>query len=212
MPARRHTRDEVIRSALGVLDDKGVEAVSVREVARRMRVNVNTVSFQVGTKAALLELMASTVLAGMSLEALPDDGIERTKEVLRRCRRALLTHRDGARLVAGTAPMEDSTLRMAEAITTALVESGVSDSESVRATWGLFYFMLGLTQDEQAGPEDGPKALEEAVATGDFPTLRRLGRGLVDISFDERFEFGLDAILEAVHPSTRCAGTGSDSR
>jgi TetR/AcrR family transcriptional regulator, tetracycline repressor protein len=205
VPTRKHSRGDVIRAALELLDDEGLDAVSVRAVARRMGVNVNTVSFQVGTKARLLGLMSDAVLAELALEDLPEDGIERAKEVVGRYRKVLLAHRDGARLTAGNAPMEERSLKLAETLVSALTEAGVPDGESIKAMWALFYFMLGLTQEEQAAGS-GAVDIEPGLSSGDYPTLRRLGRGLVDLGFDERFEFGIDALTAPLLARTRQPG------
>ncbi|WP_280435481.1 TetR/AcrR family transcriptional regulator [Nocardia carnea] len=212
MPARKHSRNDVIRAALGLLDDEGLDAVSVREVARRMGVNVNTVSFQVGTKARLLGLMSDAVLAELSLENLPEDGIERAKEVLARYRRVLLAHRDGARLTAGNAPLEKHTMMLAETLVAALTEAGIPDGESIKTMWAMFYFMLGLTQEQQA-VGSGAVDIERGLSSGDYPTLQRLGRDVVDLDFDERFEFGIDVLTTPLLARTRhapvAAGNGS---
>lgn len=193
MPARRHRREDVIAAALGLLDERGLDAVSVREVARRMDVNVNSVSFQVGTKAQLLGLMSDAVLAELSLENLPGDELARAKEVLRRYRATLLKHRDAARLTAGNAPLQENTLVFAEVVTAALSAAGVPDRECITAMWALFYFLIGLTQEQQATQPDGAD-LGEALDSDRFPTLRRLGPDIVDLDFDERFEYGIDSL------------------
>ncbi len=197
MPARRHSRDAVIEAALTVLDEKGLEAVTVREIARRMRVNLNTVSFQVGTKANLIDLMADAVFAGLSFSELPDEHLERVAELLRRTRIALLSHRDGAKLVTGTKSMEHNTMRLSEEITSALLAKGVSEIDSVRAAWGMFYFALGLTQEQQAATTD-PEADAREIPPKDYPTLSRLGHTWTSLDFDDRFEFGIAAFLNTL--------------
>ncbi|GAB3618485.1 TetR/AcrR family transcriptional regulator C-terminal domain-containing protein [Okibacterium endophyticum] len=194
MPARKHSRQNVIDAALQLLNDDGLDAVSIREVARRMRVNVNTVSFHVGTKARMLGLMSDAVLSQMSLEDLPADGFDRVEEILRRYRDTLLAYRDGARLTAGNVPLEEHALRFVEALTSALARAGVPDGENVLGTWALFYFLLGVTQEQQAAQGASPDT-EVALSSDDYPALHRLGPGFTSVSFDERFEFGLQAIL-----------------
>lgn len=193
MPPRRHSRQDVIDAALELLNEQGLDAVTIREVARRMRVNVNTVSFHVGTKARLLGLMSDAVLAHLSLNDLPTDGFQRVEEILRRYRHTLLRYRDGARLTAGNAPLEEHTLQLAEELVTALTLAGVPDRASAHGMWALFYFLLGITQEQQA-------ALSQTTAgaslpAGQYPALHRLGSDLFSADFDERYEFGVGAIL-----------------
>lgn len=192
MPSRRHSREDVINAALELLNEDGLDAVTIREVARRMRVNVNTVSFQVGTKAHLLGLMSDAVLANLSLDGLPTDGFQRVEEALRRYRSTLLMYRDGARLTAGNTPFEEHTRQFAEKLVAALVMAGVPDTESVRGMWALFYFLLGITQEQQAAQAH---ASEEPLPASTFPTLHRLHSEVFSADFDARYEFGVVAIL-----------------
>lgn len=200
MPPRRHTRQDVIYAALDLLNERGLEAVTIREVARRMRVNVNTVSFQVGTKARLLGLMSDAVLAHLSLEDLPSDGFPRAEEILRRYRHTLLTYRDGARLTAGNTPFEEHTRNFTEELVTALSDAGVPDKESAQGMWTLFYFLLGITQEQQAAQTQA--APEEAPPADIYPTLHRLHPHLFSADFDARYDFGVGAILARLRQST----------
>ncbi|WP_217134134.1 TetR/AcrR family transcriptional regulator C-terminal domain-containing protein [Leucobacter chinensis] len=199
MPPRRHTRQDVVDAALDLLNERGLEAVTIREVARRMRVNVNTVSFQVGTKARLLGLMSDAVLAHLSLDDLPEDGFQRAEEIVRRYRHTLLTHRDGARLTAGNAPIEEHTRDFTEKLVTALISAGVPDNESAHGMWALFYFLLGITQEQQAS--QAAATSEEAPPADTHPTLHRLHPQLFAEDFDARYDFGVGAILARLRQS-----------
>ncbi|MBW1639033.1 TetR family transcriptional regulator [Microbacterium resistens] len=183
----------MIDAALELLNEHGLDAVTIREVARRMRVNVNTVSFQVGTKARLLGLMSDAVLAHLSLKDLPDDGFQRAEEILRRYRNTLLTYRDGARLTAGNTPFEEHTRAFTEELVTALSIAGVPDKESTHGMWALFYFLLGITQEQQATQTQA--APEEVPPADKYPTLYRLHSQLFSPDFDARYDFGVTAIL-----------------
>ncbi|WP_372505885.1 TetR family transcriptional regulator [Actinomadura madurae] len=95
---------DVVRAALRVLDEHGAGEVSMRAIARRLGVRMNTVLWHVKSKARLEELMADAIVAGVSLDGLPEHWRERAAEIARRYRRALLAHRDGAAVVAARTP------------------------------------------------------------------------------------------------------------
>ncbi|WP_229385268.1 TetR/AcrR family transcriptional regulator C-terminal domain-containing protein [Microbacterium allomyrinae] len=193
--SKRYGRQDVIAAALEILDERGLEAVALREVARRLDAHLNTVSFQVKTKARLLELMADTIMAGLTLDDLPEDPAERVEEILHRYRRALLTRRDGARLVAGTSVVEQNTLRVGEAIVAALLDSGATRVSAVRAFWGLHYFLIGLVQEEQATTAEHRDRFASEVTAAHYPVLVGVEDVLLTDSFDDRFAFGLDALI-----------------
>ncbi|WP_130840345.1 TetR/AcrR family transcriptional regulator C-terminal domain-containing protein [Corynebacterium neomassiliense] len=193
MPPHRYSRQDVITAALDLLNEEGLDAVTIRGVARRMHVNVNTVSFQVGTKARLLGLMSDEVLTHLSLEDLPDNGLDRVREILRRYRKTLLMYRDGARLTAGNAPFEEHTLELTEELVSSLSAAGVPDTQCALGMWALFYYLLGITQEQQ-GSQYHPAA-ETAPAPDRYPTLHRLRGDIFSEDFDRRYEFGVEAVL-----------------
>ncbi|MFD4635837.1 TetR/AcrR family transcriptional regulator C-terminal domain-containing protein [Lentzea sp. NPDC058436] len=181
---------DVVRTALEILDERGAEAVSMRAIAEKLGVRMNTVLWHVKTKARLEELMADAIVAGVSLDGLPEHWRDRAAEIVRRYRLALLAHRDGAAVVAGTYAAEPATLDTAEALVAALLDGGLSERDAAWTCWGVIYFVLGLAQEEQALP-NGSAALD----VGERPALGRVLPFLAEESFDERFEFGVTKLL-----------------
>ncbi|MER6400571.1 TetR/AcrR family transcriptional regulator C-terminal domain-containing protein [Kitasatospora sp. NPDC001603] len=186
----------VIRAALELLDETGLDALSTRAVAERLGVRMNTVLWHVKTKARMLELMADAVIGEISLGDLPAAPDARARELVRRYRRALLAHRDGAALVVGTYAAEPHTLGLADALVGALLDDGRDERGAAWTTWSVIYFTLGLTQEEQAAARRplGDR-LADALSETAHPALRRVLGHLAADSFDERFEYGLTAIL-----------------
>lgn len=76
--------EAVVRAALGLLDERGADAVSVRGTADRLGVRMNTVLWHAKTKSRLLELMADAIAAEVPLDGLPDDWAERVREQIGR--------------------------------------------------------------------------------------------------------------------------------
>ncbi|MEU9337104.1 TetR/AcrR family transcriptional regulator C-terminal domain-containing protein [Streptomyces sp. NPDC048290] len=186
----------VIRTALELLDAKGLDAVSTRAVADRLGVRINTVQWHVKTKARMLELMADAVTGETPLTDLPSAPDERVRELARRYRRTLLAHRDGASLVVGTYPAEPHTLRFADTLVGALLDSGREEQTVAWTTWAIIYFTLGLTQEEQAADQRPlGDLLARAVSEDTHPALHRIAGHLAPGSFDDRFAFGVSAIL-----------------
>ncbi|MFI8453283.1 TetR/AcrR family transcriptional regulator [Streptomyces erythrochromogenes] len=184
-------QDGVVRAALELLDERGAEGVSVRGVADRLGVRMNTVLWHAKSKARLLELMADAIVSEVSPEGLPEDWRERVHELARRYRRVLLSHRDGAVIVAGTHVAEPGTLRFADRMVEALLAGGLGDREAAWTCWSIVYFVLGLAQEEQTADQAHGEALTAALEPGGYPALSRVGAHLGDASFDERFEHGI---------------------
>ena len=196
----RYTAQDVVINALALLDEQGWEGVTLRGVARRMGAHLNSVSFQVKTKSRLLELMADDIMGELSFEALPDDGLDRVREIYRRYRAVLLRHRDAARLMVSTRVFEANTLSVADAVIAALRSAGVGDSAAVHAGWCMHYLVVGLVQEEQLSSAVWSVPPQTSVLDG-FPALAGAAASFRADSFDDRMEFGLTAILTAAHTS-----------
>jgi len=182
---------DVVRAALEILDEHGMAAVSMRTIAQRLGVRMNTVLWHAKSKARLLELMADAIVGAAPLDGLPEQWRERAAELARRYRHALLAHRDGAAVVAGTYAAEPATLDFAELLVAALLEGGLPEREAAWTCWSLVYFVLGLTSEEQALRGRFTRTLD----VGERPALRRVAPMLTEESFAERFEFGIAKLL-----------------
>lgn len=189
-------QEQIVRAALRILDDDGLEAVSLRAVAKALDVHLNTVSWHVGTKARLRELMADAVLGEMPIAELPTDWRARLHELSSRYRTVLLAHRDGAALVAGTYPACGNTFRIGEAFVSCLLDAGCDERDAAWACWTVIYFTLGLVQEEQGASETGP--VFGGDVPEDYPVLGRVMKHLTDGRFDARHRFGLDLVLSAL--------------
>ncbi|MFB6878096.1 TetR/AcrR family transcriptional regulator C-terminal domain-containing protein [Streptomyces sp. NPDC056323] len=192
----RWTLDDVIEAAFSTLETEGLDKLTLRGVARTLGSHLNSVSWYVKTKQTLIETLADHIVGSVDVTDLPEDPVGRVRTVATRYRDAMLAHRDGGRLVAGTFAGTGKTLRVADTIVAALLDAGFKEPEAARLCWSIVYFTLGLTQEEQT-PCDNPRgSFHELVATGAYPALSRVGEELmVADSFDDRFHYGLARML-----------------
>jgi TetR/AcrR family tetracycline transcriptional repressor len=187
----RWTQDDVIAAAFATLEQEGLEGLSLRGVARVLGAHLNSVSWYVKTKHSLIEQMADAVVGSVGVDDLPADPVERVRTVIGRYRLAMLGHRDGGRLVAGTFSGTGKTLRVADVIVGALLAAGYAEPDAARLCWALVYFTLGLTQEQQMSPPG-----RQTVDFADHPALARVGAALlVHDSFDARFDYGVARLL-----------------
>ncbi|MEU8828016.1 TetR/AcrR family transcriptional regulator C-terminal domain-containing protein [Streptomyces sp. NPDC048636] len=188
-------RTTVVTAALELLDEAGLDKLTMRKVAERLGVQLNTVYWHASSKPRLLELMADTMLDGCADEPLPQPWEERARTLAGRYRAALLARRDGARVVAGTHVTEDHTLRFADALTGAFLSGGLAPAEAAWRTWALVYFTLGLVQEEQAGCGAGSReSLRQAAADGRYPALAVAVPHFGD--FEDRFGHGVGLLVD----------------
>ncbi|MFJ1706255.1 TetR/AcrR family transcriptional regulator C-terminal domain-containing protein [Kitasatospora sp. NPDC088346] len=189
------TRAEIVTATLVVLDEQGLDGLTMRAVAARLGVQHNTVRWHASNKSRLLELASDELLAHCLDEPLPEAFPARLKELSRRCRAALLSHRDAARMVAGVFAAEPHTLRYADTVIATLLAAGHTPRTAAWTHWSIFYLTLGLTQEQQAAQETEPSLLPEQAPADTYPALAAVLPHVGPDSFDPRFDFALDLII-----------------
>lgn len=201
------SRTAVVDAALDVLDEQGLDKVTMRAVADRLGVQHNTVRWHVENKQRLLVLMSDAILAGLDVAAFPSRWDDRFRALARWSRGALLAHRDGARLVSGIATTETNTYRLGDTMIQTLLDAGFPPRTAAWANWTVFYLILGITQEQQAQSPDAP---DPVLAFDDdtFPALRKASAYVIAGTFDERFEFALDMQMTALR--VELAGTEAE--
>jgi TetR/AcrR family tetracycline transcriptional repressor len=99
-------RDQVLHEAMRLVDDEGVDALSLRTLATRLGVQAPTLYWHIKNKAALLDALADAIM-DEAIGAVPapaadgGDAREWLLAALGQLRAAMLRHRDGARIVSG---------------------------------------------------------------------------------------------------------------
>ncbi|MFI6299333.1 TetR/AcrR family transcriptional regulator C-terminal domain-containing protein [Nonomuraea sp. NPDC050790] len=144
-------RDTVIATALDLLDEVGLDAVSTRRLAKRLGVEQPSLYWHFRTKKDLLDAMAEAAMAPHATAPLPragDDWRDWFRENTRSFRRTLLMRRDGARLHAGTTPTAD--LARLRRKMDFLLASGVPERDAQMAMLAAGRFTVGSVLEEQA--------------------------------------------------------------
>ena len=188
-------RDQVIEAALALLDEVGLEAITTRKLAQKLGVESATLYWHFKNKASLLEEMASAVLAKHHSLPVPEDIAEWANwlaENARSFRRALLAHRDGALLHAGTSPARvgGDTFRPKVAY---LARVGFTEADAAMILLTLSEYTLGCVLEEQSrSGGDGKQILSKPS-----PGIASI-ESLVYPHPDTAFEFGLSLIMKGL--------------
>ncbi|MBI0294619.1 TetR/AcrR family transcriptional regulator [Streptomyces sp. PRKS01-29] len=205
-PARLD-QTRTIKTALDLLNESGLDALTMRRLADAVGAQAGALYRYFATKQDLLTAMAERMVEGVGAAAGPTgdgDWSEGVARLARALRAALLAHRDGARVFAGTHSTGPNTLGFADSLVGVLREAGFSDSEAARALYTVANFTVGHTLEEQAAlqPENEVPAdaggLHEAVTAGAYPHLAATLPVLTSTDFTAHFEFGLRLLLDGL--------------
>jgi TetR/AcrR family tetracycline transcriptional repressor len=198
------TRQTIIQTALRLLNQVGLEGLTVRRLAAELDVKSPALYWHLRSKRELLDAMADaiTVAAGMGP---PHHGESWQHWLARRARayrRSLLSHRDGARIVAN-ARMSPATLRMLDEELTAMVDRGFTPALALRTIMAIAHYVNGFVLQEQTErqedtqpPADELAAMTEQLDGGSSATLLEAIREGGSPLGDEAFEYGLQALID----------------
>ncbi|WP_067808146.1 TetR/AcrR family transcriptional regulator C-terminal domain-containing protein [Actinomadura formosensis] len=211
----RLTRERVIDGGLGLLDEVGLDKLTMRGLAKALGVQNGATYWHFSSKGELLEAMADAMLARVTAgvdPALPWD--ERIVMAAHRLRRALLSRRDGARLFAGVFFPLPNALAYGETMIGILREAGLGLRDAVWAVDTLTYYVVGHAGEEQlaAGPAGGDEAVARLSAALDpsrHPNMAAASGDLAAPHPEEHFGFGLELIMAGVR--ARLAASGPPS-
>ncbi|MFD3437042.1 TetR/AcrR family transcriptional regulator [Streptomyces sp. NPDC058685] len=196
-----------VETALDLLDEAGLDALTMRRLADAMGVQAGALYRYFATKQALLTAMAERMLSDVGTSAIPADEEwgERLTGLARALRTALLAHRDGARVFAGTHSTGTHTLHFADTVIGVLREAGFDDADAARALMTVANFTVGHTLEEQAAAREpdteapaDPGRLAEAVTAGAYPHLTATLPVLSSTDFTTHFEFGLRLLIDGL--------------
>jgi TetR/AcrR family tetracycline transcriptional repressor len=205
----QHSREQVLAAALGLLDEAGLEQLTMRRLAAALGVQNGATYWHFRSKQALLEAMADTLLAGLTAGLDTESPwTERITELARRLRRALLSRRDGARLFSAAFFPLPNALAYGEAVIAALGESGLSSRDAAWAADTLTYYVVGHTIEEQlavALPGSGHDATARLTGAVDPQRHPHMYAALAHIPaphHQEHFDYGLHLIVNGIRADT----------
>ena len=200
------TQEQVVRRAVELMAEAGLEALTLRRLAADLGVSAPTLYWHVRNKRQLLDLMAEALVARAGRSTAPAPGQpwwEWLADRARRMFRVLVSHRDAALVVAGNRPTE-ATLPDIEQVLASLVTVGFSPPEALRTILSISNYVIGCAVERQAeeardaDPERDARLLEQAE---NLPNLRGALTGLSrpgPSAGDDAFEHGLSLLIAGV--------------
>jgi AcrR family transcriptional regulator len=216
-PARRRaplTRERVVRGAIALADEGGIEALSMRKLAKDLGVEAMSLYNHVSSKGDLVDAMVDLVVRGIDLPDEPD-----WETAIRRCAISaydtFLRHPWACRLVMAPGDLrleENARLRYMEWLLRRLRDAGFSPELTYRGYHAVDSHILGFTMwhlghspgDDMLGgqaPEDFIGKLVPRLRASGYPHLAEHAEQHVSAPWREtvrEFEFGLDLVLEGL--------------
>ena len=199
-------RQLVVQQAFEVLNECGLEGLTLRRLAARLRVQAPALYWHFKSKQDLLDEMGTQVLrdsmrrsASITAIASWQDWAAANYQLLRQ---TLLQYRDGAKMFSGTyltdtelfGPMEESLRRLSAA--------GFTLRQAVVGLGALYSYTVGFVIEEQASqlgpgkpnPQYDLAARDKRVDKGLYPLAAAAGAEIFE-QHDLRFSEGLALVI-----------------
>jgi AcrR family transcriptional regulator len=199
------TREAIVSAAVKVLDEVGLDGLSMRRVAEELGTGAASLYWHVADKEQLIHLVLDRIMGEVELpEPDPEHWEEQIKWFAHAGRHMFQRHRDIALASLGRVPMGPNLVRIAEWMLGVLRSAGIPDRE---AAW--FPDLAALISAAQAIEDDMPSPEEKAMMTamGDylaglpperFPNITGVLPDLVSGGADERFEFVVELLVRGL--------------
>ena len=201
-------RTIVIATALELLDEVGLDALTLRRLAARLKVKAPAIYWHFKNKQDLLDEMATAVLGAESQR------LTRKKNLRwdawarfygRSLRQALLRYRDGARMVSGTRLTDPSLYTSMEAALKRLTDAGFSSYTATVILSTIYSYVIGFVIEEQAVVAKGGQIADpylrenrsRRIDSKKTPLALEAGEFLFT-NFDRRFNSGLKLIIHGI--------------
>lgn len=198
-------RRTMAAAALDLLDEVGLEGLTLRLLATKLKVQAPAIYWHFKSKQDLMDEMASAVLrAGIAqIRTVPGAKWDRWAMAYGKgMRRMLLLHRDGAKMMSGTRLTDDALYVQMEAALRTLVNAGFSTYLAAVALSTIYSYVVGFVIEEQAvHPRSGkrdkaytPEMRARRIDAEKLPLALKAGEYLFS-NFDRRFADGLKLII-----------------
>jgi TetR/AcrR family transcriptional regulator, tetracycline repressor protein len=203
-------RDAIVAAALREIDEHGLDAFSVRQLAKRLGVYPTAITWHVSTRDRLLAEVAALALADILPPGFPDSWQTYLRQLLHRFREAIRRHPNIAPLI-GTQLVANRGVDLAfvERLLAALAHAGFTGPKLVAAYNAVIAALVGFpTQEFAPIPGEATKAWQQAIRARlkrvdafAYPVLAANMPRLANQAFILRWQNGsaqpLDASFEA---------------
>jgi AcrR family transcriptional regulator len=210
------SRAEIVRVAIEIADQEGLEAVSIRRIARDLHSGAMSLYHYFDTRDELLELMGETVAGEMLVPELPADWRAALEAIAHHSRNTFLRHPWLLTALQDIPPATPNLLRHIEQTARSIVplaEAGVDTALLSGIVTAVDDYTIGFTLRELAsgGHVERGRRFEARFAdpnvrylieSGEFPLLERFIAAGVQApiaSFERGLAWLLDGFAAQIH-------------
>ena len=202
-------RANLLREAVTLLDEAGLEGLTMRRLAERLSVQAPSLYNHVRDKDELVALIADALSAEISVPPAGKPWRETIEHIAHEFRRVLLAHRDAALVFAMSPPSGPNRARLIEHVLATVVDAGFAKENACKAAYAMHTFVMGFALEEGLGsarerngtPAVADRSYTDGLPPERFPTMCALSSEWCSFDPQKAFDFALCMLMDgfAVH-------------
>ena len=206
------SREAIVGAGLQIVREEGIDALTMRRIAQALDTGPASLYVYVANRDELWELLFDAAIAAVTTEPTdPARWREQLQGLAARIVHVMAEEYPGiARLAMAHIPSGDNALRISESMLSLLKAGGASDQAAAYAADLLSLYVTAIPYEESlyrklySDPEHEQREVERlaerfgALDEERYPTLAALGPALTRGDGRERFELGLDVIINGL--------------
>jgi AcrR family transcriptional regulator len=207
-PRARLSRDRVLRAAVALADDGGIESLTMRKLGRALGVEAMSLYNHVASKVDLLDGMIDAVFSEIDLPSGATDWKTAMRERAISARAALSRHPWATALMESRTSPGPATLRHHDTVIGTLREAGFSIELAAHAFSALDSYTYGFALQEASLPFDTAEETAEVaqiilaqLPADEYPHLTEMTIEHVlqpGYDYGNEYEFGLELMLDGL--------------
>jgi AcrR family transcriptional regulator len=202
------TRDRVLRAAIAVADESGIESLTMRKLAERLDVKAMSLYYHVANKEEVLDGIVDIVFGEISIPRVGADWKPAMRDRAISVRRVLRDHPWATSLMQSRVNPGPAVLRHHDSVIGCLRQGGFSVPMAAHAFSVMDAYIYGFALQEKTLPFETSEevaAIAEMILQQmppeEYPYLAELTVDHVlqpGYSYSDEFEFGLDLVLDGL--------------
>lgn len=208
------TAEQIVRAAIELLDEEGMEQLSMRKLGTRLKAGATSLYRHVNNKDELIELVVDVVYGEIEVPDVVRDDWRAAMASTGHSVRTMILRHPWVGSVLGQAGFGPNVMRLSEKMLAVLMVAGFDAVEADHAMNTLLSYVIGVAVSETAylamlrrsGSVEKhlTKMLRQAVweRTGEFPLVRAGLDAMRDRNpkqaRDDNFDYGLQRVLDGL--------------
>ncbi|WP_282936865.1 TetR/AcrR family transcriptional regulator C-terminal domain-containing protein [Paenibacillus sp. RC67] len=216
-------RARIVRTVLSMLQEEGLEQISMRKIADSLGVKAASLYYHVKDKEQLLHLLAEQISSEVEFPDEQLDWREQLRQWSLHFRRVLHLYQDSVQIMSATIAASPNRLSHIEFLFRILAESGFKESQIPWLASMLKSYIYGFIDEEnrlaarakiehvdvdQMGKNYTEKF--QALSPEFYPYLGRFAAYTTAVDWDNEFTFGVNVLLDGFEAQRTHEKTGKE--